>query len=151
MLDGRVNQPRLTFDIDIIQHQHPLSPLLLSRHRHLRITLPTMTRPPISRVLASTSLLQPIASSSRLPPLSRGLASHAYHQPTGPLTPTTSSTPTDLTPEQRTLLERTIRVDQAGELGANWIYRGQKLVMDVMGDKATAKQVEVRGVRLSSV
>lgn len=94
---------------------------------------------------------QPIASTSSflLPPLSRGLASHAYHPSVDSRSPSpsssvaaTSSTPTDLTPEQRISLERMIRVDQAGELGANWIYKGQKLVMEVLGDKATAKQVE---------
>ncbi len=44
-----------------------------------------------------------------------------------------------------------IRVDQAGELGANWIYKGQKLVMEVLGDKATAKQVEVSSNHCSTV
>ena len=39
--------------------------------------------------------------------------------------PATSSTPTNLTPKQRQQLERILRVDQAGELGANLIYAGQ--------------------------
>nr|ODO01098.1 ubiquinone biosynthesis monooxygenase Coq7 [Cryptococcus depauperatus CBS 7855] len=46
-------------------------------------------------------------------------------------------------PEQSTLIEQTLRVDHAGELGANWIYRGQKWAMDTKGDKETAQQVEV--------
>ena len=37
----------------------------------------------------------------------------------------TSSTPTDLSPSQRTVLEAALRVDQAGEVAANYIYEGQ--------------------------
>lgn len=55
----------------------------------------------------------------------------------------TTETPGNLTEEQRKLVERIIRVDHAGELGANWIYRGQKWAMDVKGDSKTARQVEV--------
>jgi hypothetical protein len=37
--------------------------------------------------------------------------------------------PLKLSKEQRKLLEEMIRIDQAGELGANWIYRGQHAVL----------------------
>ncbi|KAF9928258.1 ubiquinone biosynthesis monooxygenase Coq7 [Linnemannia zychae] len=37
--------------------------------------------------------------------------------------------PLRLSKEQRELLEEMIRIDQAGELGANWIYRGQYAVL----------------------
>lgn len=37
--------------------------------------------------------------------------------------------PLKLSKEQREILEEMIRVDQAGELGANWIYRGQYAVL----------------------
>ncbi|KAF9296923.1 ubiquinone biosynthesis monooxygenase Coq7 [Mortierella antarctica] len=37
--------------------------------------------------------------------------------------------PLRLSREQRAALEEMIRVDQAGELGANWIYRGQYAVL----------------------
>ncbi|KAF9127969.1 ubiquinone biosynthesis monooxygenase Coq7 [Mortierella sp. 14UC] len=37
--------------------------------------------------------------------------------------------PLRLSKEQRELLEEMVRVDQAGELGANWIYRGQYAVL----------------------
>jgi ubiquinone biosynthesis monooxygenase Coq7 len=33
--------------------------------------------------------------------------------------------PNNLTPQQKELLDGMLRVNQAGELGANWIYRGQ--------------------------
>jgi ubiquinone biosynthesis monooxygenase Coq7 len=36
-----------------------------------------------------------------------------------------------------------IRVDQAGEVGANWIYRGQKWGTRIRGDEKTVKQIEV--------
>jgi len=39
------------------------------------------------------------------------------------------STPTDLTEKQRETLARAIRVDQAGEVAANWIYKGQLAVL----------------------
>jgi hypothetical protein len=56
--------------------------------------------------------------------------------------PATTTTP-DLPPEARRLLEEIVRVDHAGELGANWIYRGQKWGSQMRGDRATAAQVEV--------
>ena len=34
-----------------------------------------------------------------------------------------------LTPEQKTLLDSMLRVDQAGELGANMIYQGQMAIL----------------------
>ncbi|KAK3825487.1 MAG: ubiquinone biosynthesis protein COQ7-domain-containing protein [Benniella sp.] len=37
--------------------------------------------------------------------------------------------PLRLSKEQREMLEEMIRIDQAGELGANWIYRGQYAVL----------------------
>ncbi|KAG0225529.1 hypothetical protein BGW41_004668, partial [Actinomortierella wolfii] len=37
--------------------------------------------------------------------------------------------PLRLSREQRAMLEEMIRIDQAGELGANWIYRGQYAVL----------------------
>lgn len=96
--------------------------------------------------------------------VSRALSSHAYLPPTpkGPPTvpgapaggaalpispqpeqhPGTTSSPS-LTPEQRRLLEEIVRVDHAGELGANWIYRGQKWGSAVRGDGKTVGQVEV--------
>ncbi|OCF37549.1 ubiquinone biosynthesis monooxygenase Coq7 [Kwoniella heveanensis BCC8398] len=102
--------------------------------------------------------------------VARALSSHAY-SPTpspsqtraGPSTATSTSTstatatataissPSDIeavtttpnfTDAEKELVDSIIRVDQAGELGANWIYRGQKWAMDLKGDKVTSKQVE---------
>ncbi|GFZ49223.1 oxidoreductase with NADH or NADPH as one donor, and incorporation of one atom of oxygen into the other donor [Saitozyma sp. JCM 24511] len=83
---------------------------------------------------------------------SRPTPSHAYAvsplssrpgppPPPPPRTEATSSRP-DLTPEQHDLIARIVRVDQAGELGANWIYRGQKWGSALRGDRKTVKEVE---------
>lgn len=40
-----------------------------------------------------------------------------------------TSTPKDITREQRKALEGALRVDQAGEVAANWIYHGQHYVL----------------------
>lgn len=50
----------------------------------------------------------------------------------------------ELTPQQRDVLEKIIRVDQAGELGANYIYYGQKAVFAAGSDKRTTGIVQVR-------
>jgi demethoxyubiquinone hydroxylase (CLK1/Coq7/Cat5 family) len=47
------------------------------------------------------------------------------------------------------VIDRIVRVDQAGELGANWIYRGQKMAMGLRGDRKAVKQIDV-GRSLSS-
>ncbi|KAG2115343.1 COQ7-domain-containing protein [Suillus discolor] len=39
------------------------------------------------------------------------------------------STSPDISPKQREILDRALRVDQAGEIAANWIYRGQFAVL----------------------
>ena len=81
-------------------------------------------------------------------------ASHAYHipptpgagpsrlPPPPPRTKATSEKPI-LTPEEQQVIDRIVRVDQAGELGANWIYRGQKMGMSIRGDRKAVKQIDV--------
>ncbi|GAA6004058.1 putative monooxygenase CAT5 [Rhodotorula paludigena] len=49
----------------------------------------------------------------------------------------------DLTPRQRKIIDEIIRVDQAGELGANYIYYGQQAVMsNLRRDKRVAELVQ---------
>ena len=81
-------------------------------------------------------------------------ASHAYHIPptpgAGPSRPppppirtkATTEKPI-LTAEEQQVIDRIVRVDQAGELGANWIYRGQKMGMSIRGDRKAVKQIDV--------
>ncbi|KAH9967847.1 ubiquinone biosynthesis protein COQ7-domain-containing protein [Russula dissimulans] len=52
----------------------------------------------------------------------------------------TSSTPNDLSPSQRKLLEAALRVDQAGEVAANYIYKGQLAIF--RHDPATAALIQ---------
>lgn len=107
---------------------------------------------PVVRVLSGTTHSSKRYSSSG----STTPASYIYGVPTpaqgGPSKPpiiqqrpieATTSTPTNLAPEQRKLLEETIRVDHIGEAAANWIYQATKFVSEVKGDKKTAQQVEV--------
>jgi len=43
--------------------------------------------------------------------------------------PAVSSTPDDITSQQRAVLDSALRVDHAGEIAANWIYKGQMSVL----------------------
>ncbi|KAK4049378.1 ubiquinone biosynthesis monooxygenase Coq7 [Microbotryomycetes sp. JL201] len=54
----------------------------------------------------------------------------------------TRTTPANLTPRQKQLLEEIIRVDQAGEVGANYIYQGQHAVFKRGRDKRVADIVQ---------
>ncbi|KAF8634352.1 hypothetical protein AX15_000964 [Amanita polypyramis BW_CC] len=65
---------------------------------------------------------------------SRGLAhraqpSVAYLEPSKRIHPSVATTPEGLTAEQQHTLDSAIRVDQAGEVAANWIYKGQLHVL----------------------
>lgn len=89
-----------------------------------------------------------IAGPSRLGPLefsryqstTADRASHEYHKP-GRVSAATSQTP-DLTPSQRDLLNKIIRVDQAGESAANWIYQATKAAVALKNDRRTVRDVE---------
>lgn len=56
-------------------------------------------------------------------------SSVAYTKPESQHHESTSTTPSGLSDEQRACLDRAVRVDQAGEVAANWIYRGQMAVL----------------------
>ncbi|OWZ70220.1 hypothetical protein AYX14_04400 [Cryptococcus neoformans] len=91
-------------------------------------------RLPAYRTLVSHAYCPPPRSSPSKPPSDSEISQSSIEA--------TTETPGNLTEEQKKLIERIIRVDHAGELGANWIYRGQKWAMDVKGDTKTARQVE---------
>lgn len=55
---------------------------------------------------------------------------------------TTPPPPPPLTPAQKTRIARMLRVDHAGEIGANWIYKGQLAVLG--GRKDVGPVIEVR-------
>lgn len=109
----------------------------------------------VSSFIPSFSPTGSTSAATLIPYGDPSLASSAYlpidpSQATSPLptteltSPAINSTPSDLTPKQRTLLERIIRVDQAGELGANYIYRGQLAVLRRSKDREVVDLVQVR-------
>jgi ubiquinone biosynthesis monooxygenase Coq7 len=57
------------------------------------------------------------------------LASSRYTDPSNLLDPSVTTTPDNMSPAQRAALDSALRVDQAGEVAANWIYKGQLLVL----------------------
>ncbi|KAJ7581019.1 COQ7 protein [Mycena floridula] len=59
----------------------------------------------------------------------RALASDIYLDPAHARDPSITTTPHDISPLQRATLDGALRVDQAGEVAANWIYRGQLFVL----------------------
>ena len=86
-------------------------------------SLVTMLRTPLNRALPTVTrrALSSQASSS--------LPSSAYTDPTKRGGPSTSSSPNDITKEQKHALDSALRVDQAGEVAANYIYKGQLAVL----------------------
>lgn len=133
----------------------------ITRQRHR--TIPTLpTHAPPFHVAFPLLNLRPY--SAKYAPAEREpttFASEAYHEREVPGKPyqadrylttpsiATTETPTDLTPEQRKIIERTLRVDLVGEGAANWIYQATKFVTDLKGDKETSKKVEVSRSALS--
>ncbi|KAF8580698.1 COQ7 protein [Ramaria rubella] len=59
----------------------------------------------------------------------RSHPSLAYLQPIDTKTTSISATPSGLTSVQQSCLDSAIRVDQAGEVAANWIYKGQMAML----------------------
>lgn len=84
--------------------------------------------------LPSTPLLRSFAHPHRPQP------SSAYLDPGTAPDVSTASTPDHLSPSQRGLLEAALRVDQAGEVAANYIYMGQLAVL--RHDPATASLIQ---------
>jgi hypothetical protein len=64
-------------------------------------------------------------------PLTRTITSRAstfYTDPSKDQEPGVSTSP-NISLEQREILDNALRVDQAGEIAANWIYRGQITIL----------------------
>lgn len=71
---------------------------------------------PSSRYLNPSKTLSPPSSSAS------SSSSNGYD-------PSTMETPTNLTESQKAMIASAIRIDQAGEIAANWIYKGQLAVL----------------------
>jgi 3-demethoxyubiquinol 3-hydroxylase len=67
--------------------------------------------------------------------------SAVYTDPSRHHDPAVATTPADISQKQHSILDAALRVDQAGEIAANWIYRGQ---MAVLGrDRTTGPIIQV--------
>jgi Ubiquinone biosynthesis protein COQ7 len=71
----------------------------------------------------------------------RHMPSSAYLDPARSSDLSVSSTPDNLSSSQRKLLEAALRVDQAGEVAANYIYEGQLAIL--RRDPTTAALIQV--------
>ncbi|KAM0749413.1 COQ7 protein [Meredithblackwellia eburnea MCA 4105] len=98
--------------------------------------------PPLFAPSGSTS------ANTEIPYGDPSCASSSYlpqHPSSAPQTPEqlrASTEKPNLTPEQKDVIEKIIRVDQAGELGANLIYEGQHFVLKRKRDKKVASLVQ---------
>ncbi|KAG8737243.1 hypothetical protein FRC12_017221 [Ceratobasidium sp. 428] len=90
--------------------------LLRTLRRSFAVEASSLSGARLSRVYSSSSTRQAFASS-------------AYTDQKPPFSPATHETPTDLTRPERETLEAALRVDQAGEVAANYIYMGQVAVL----------------------
>ncbi|KAJ9098183.1 hypothetical protein QFC21_004512 [Naganishia friedmannii] len=128
----------------------------ITRQRQRRIPTSDQLRTSLASTTCVTYLNHRPYSAKYAPPerVPTAFASEVYHEreiPGKPYqldrylkapTPATTETPMDLTPKQRKVIERTLRVDLVGEGAANWIYQSTKFVTDLKGDKETSKKVE---------
>src|SRR5262245_8076675 len=57
------------------------------------------------------------------------IPSSRYTDPSNSLDPSVSTTPDNISSSQRAALDSALRVDQAGEVAANWIYKGQLFIL----------------------
>lgn len=129
----------------------PAATLMAFLYRPIASTSSLLFSRPLVRFSSTTSAFSPHGSTSahtQIPYGSPSLASFSYlPSPTSSSAspdPATRTSPKDLTPKQRQVLERIVRVDQAGELGANYIYMGQLAVLSRGKDKRVADLVQVR-------
>lgn len=88
------------------------------------------------RTLSSTIQCRHTLATARPTP------SAIYMDPSKSRDPAVATTPDDITVVQREALDSALRVDLAGEVAANWIYKGQ---LSVLGkDPAVGPLIQVR-------
>lgn len=146
----------LTAYIDMIEGgkvRSPSSPLLtvVRMYRQasrpiLRNTCAFCQQRPHSHAAVSFSPQGKTSASSSIPYGEPSQASSAYlpsKDETFRPPKAATEAPENLTARQKRILDRIIRVDQAGELGANWIYMGQLAVLKRTSDKRVVDLVQV--------
>ncbi|KAG0364063.1 putative ubiquinone metabolism-related protein [Gamsiella multidivaricata] len=102
-----------------------MSPTLRTALRPSKAALTLLSRHSTPTRAFSTA----VSSRQAIPASSLNNNSDTATQSSSTSSDTSEVPPLRLSKEQRALLEEMIRVDQAGELGANWIYRGQYAVL----------------------
>lgn len=104
-------------------------------------TLTMNTETSVCWRLARRSWCSRVVPNTSIRIVRRTLASQAYTEPKDNSHSEVATTPA-LRPAQRTILEKAIRVDHAGEIAANYIYRGQLAVLG--RDREVAPVIQVR-------
>lgn len=79
--------------------------------------------PSILKRVRVTSLARLFSTTAMASPSSVYMDLSKLHEPA------VATTPHDMTHTQRQILDAALRVDQAGEVAANWIYKGQMAVL----------------------
>jgi len=117
---GRVSETTCTTDV----------PVCASQHTEYGETDLLRAPPCVLRTEWTWTISRPF--SSMRPRLVRALSTRAsavYADPANAHVPALASTPPGLTHRQRAILESALRVDHAGEIAANYIYKGQMAVL----------------------
>ena len=108
-----------------------LALLLVPQNQYSSQVLSCLVRPRVFMLRASLRVRPPLQASRRFignhPP--RSSPSSIYFDPASATDPAVTTTPEDLPEHQKRALDSALRVDQAGELAANYIYMGQKAVL----------------------
>ena len=112
--------------VSVTRRLHNLSKYLHSYSTRLR--LPTRGCMAILRL--GSAMFVGASSPMLCSVVRRNLASAAYTDFTQNGATAIRTTPHNITPQQREALDSALRVDQAGEIAANWIYHGQSFILD---------------------
>jgi len=89
----------------------------------LNSVLSKAQRSMLSRLASRQTLYRSFATIPKHAPSSAYIDAHRS------LGPAVTATPPDLKPQERNTLDSALRVDQAGEIAANYIYKGQLAVL----------------------
>jgi len=84
---------------------------------------------PLMRIRLSARSLRHLTTRRLFSTASHAPASAVYLESSGFADDSSTSTPSHLSRAQYETIDKAIRVDQAGEIAANWIYRGQMAVL----------------------
>lgn len=110
----------------------------------LNSVLSKAQRSMLSRLASRQTLYRSFAT------IHKHVPSSAYIDAHRSLGPAVTATPPDLKPQERNTLDSALRVDQAGEIAANYIYKGQLAVLGRDPKLAPLIQASCKNVVISS-